>query len=53
MLEGGMKWHKNLEPVHLIKRYYGEKLAFVIMFLLHYQALLVIPSLIGCCLFAY
>jgi len=46
-------WCKYLDPIHMVKRYYGEKFAFYFMFFVHYQALLWVPAIIGMCLFGY
>ena len=36
-----------MQPVNMIKNYYGEKHAFEISFLLHYECWLMVPAVIG------
>ena len=38
---------KHLEPIHLLRRYYGEKFAFFYLFFFHYIAYLTIPAVIS------
>lgn len=38
---------KYMEPLNMIKNYYGEKYAFEYAFLMHYQAWLLFPSIVG------
>ena len=38
---------KYMEPLNILKNYYGEKYTFEFTFLLHYQAWLMIPGFIG------
>ena len=38
---------KHMEPIHFLKRYYGEKFAFSYLFFNHYMAYLCIPALGG------
>ena len=45
-------WYKYAEPIHLIKKYYGERFAFQFMFFIHYQAFLALPAFVGALLFA-
>lgn len=42
-----------MQPLNMLKSYYGEKYAFEFAYLLHYQAWLIIPSIIGIILFGY
>jgi len=42
MLTGN--YDKYMEPLNLIKNYYGEKYAYQIIFHIHYMAWLIIPS---------
>ena len=42
-----------MEPLNLIKNYYGEKYAFEFAFIIHYQAWLFIPSILGVLLTIY
>ena len=44
-LFGGFE--KHLEPLNIIKNYYGERYAFEYVYLLHYQAWLIIPGVLG------
>ena len=44
---------KYFQPVNMIKNYYGEKFAFEYAFLIHYEAWLIVPSVIGILLFFY
>jgi hypothetical protein len=41
------RYPKYFQPLNIIKSYYGEKYAFEYAFLLHYQAYLLFPSLVG------
>ena len=41
------RWVKYIQPLNMIKNYYGEKFAFQFAFLLHYECWLVIPSIGG------
>jgi len=45
MLTGG--YDKYMEPINMIKNYYGEKYAYQIVFHIHYMAWLMIPSLLS------
>ena len=36
LLEGSKKWFKYLEPIQIIKRYYGEKFAFFYLYFIHF-----------------
>jgi hypothetical protein len=38
---------KYMQPMNMMKNYYGEKYAFEYCFLLHYVAWLMIPSALG------
>lgn len=40
-------FEKYFEPINLLKNYYGEKYAFEYVYLLHYQAWLFIPGIMG------
>lgn len=40
-----------MEPIHLVKKYYGERFAFYFAYFVHYQALLVVPAFLGVLLF--
>lgn len=44
---------KHFQPINQMKNYYGEKYAFEFAYLLHYQAWLSIPSVVGLMLFFY
>ena len=46
-------YSKFMQPLNMLKNYYGEKYAFEFAYLLHYQAWLIIPSLTGLVLFGY
>lgn len=46
-------WKKYSEPLHMIKKYYGEKMAFYVAFLLNYTAHLFVPAFLGIDLFVY
>lgn len=46
-------WEKYMEPVNMIRNYYGESYAFEYAFLIHYQGWLQIPTLLGLILFIY
>lgn len=41
-------FEKYMQPMNMIKNYYGEKYAFEYCFLLHYVAWLAVPSFVGC-----
>ena len=49
----GRDYISPFQPINMIKNYYGEKYAFTYAFLLHYQAWLIIPSVLGVLLFFY
>lgn len=40
-------YYKYIEPINMIKNYYGEKYAFEFAFLVHYSAWLLIPGFLG------
>ena len=42
-----------MQPINIIKLYFGEKYAFEYAFLIHYQSWLCIPSLFGLILYFY
>mmetsp|Transcript_28020 Transcript_28020/g.42372 ORF Transcript_28020/g.42372 Transcript_28020/m.42372 type:complete len:133 (-) Transcript_28020:1885-2283(-) len=46
-------YKKYMYPLNAMKNYYGEKYAFEYAFLLHYQAWLYIPAILGIALFGY
>ena len=46
-------WRKYMEPLNMIKNYYGENYAFEYAFLTHYQAWLQIPAFVGMIIFFY
>lgn len=47
------KWRRYAQPIHLIKKYYGERFAFYFTFFLTYNAWLQLPALIGLTIFGY
>ena len=47
------KWSKYIQPIHLLKKYYGEKFAFYFIYFVHYQGQLIVPSIVGVILFSY
>ena len=47
------KFHKYFQPVNMVKNYFGEKVAFEYAFLIHYEAWLFLPSVLGILLFFY
>ena len=49
----GGNWSAYIQPIHLLKKYYGEKFAFYFVYFMHYQGQLILPSLLGLCLFTY
>jgi hypothetical protein len=46
-------WKKYLQPIHLIKKYYGEEFAFYFFFFLNYTRSLLIPTIGGIALSIY
>jgi len=36
LFDGSMVWFKYLEPIQIIKRYYGEKFAFFYLYFIHF-----------------
>jgi len=46
-------WYKYCEPIHLLKKYYGERFAFYFLFFSTYQSWLFYPSFFGLVLFCY
>lgn len=44
----GPSWYKKFTAINFVKSYYGEKYAFELAFLVHYQAWLQIPAALGC-----
>lgn len=44
---------KYFQPVNMVKNYFGEKFAFEYAFLIHYEAWLIVPSVLGILLFFY
>jgi hypothetical protein len=45
MLTGN--YYKYMEPINMIKNYYGEKYAYQVVFHIHYMAWLIIPSILS------
>ena len=43
----GPSWYKKFTAINFVKSYYGEKYAFELAFLVHYQAWLQIPAFFG------
>ena len=43
----------HFTAINYMKKYYGEKIAFEFAFLIHYQAWLIIPTILGIILFIY
>ena len=50
MLTGN--YYKYMEPINMIKNYYGEKYAYLVAFHIHYMAWLIIPSVLSIVVFA-
>ena len=50
---GNSNWLKYLEPIHLIKKYYGERFGFQFLYFINYQAMLFWPAFFGLVLFVY
>lgn len=46
-------YSKYVQPLNMVKNYYGEKVAFEYAFLLHYQSWLIYASIAGMCLVCY
>lgn len=46
-------WLRFAQPIHLVKKYYGERFAFYFMFFLTYQAWLFLPAIAGLAIFGY
>lgn len=44
---------KHMEPLNMVKNYYGENYAFEYAFLIHYQAWLQIPTFVGIIIFFF
>lgn len=42
-----MNWIKLIQPINYIKRYSGERFAFYFMYFINFQALLIVPGLLG------
>lgn len=49
----GNNWRQYSEPINLIANYYGEKQAMYFAFLIHHTGWVIIPSVLGVCLFIY
>jgi hypothetical protein len=52
-LQGEQEFVKYFQPVNMVKNYFGEKFAFEYAFLIHYEAWLIVPSVLGLLLFFY
>ena len=37
----------QMEPIHLVKKYYGERFAFYFAYFVHYKSLLLVPSVLA------
>lgn len=46
-------FHEHFIAINYMKMYYGEKIAFEFAFLIHYQAWLLIPTVMGVILTLY
>lgn len=46
-------WYKYCEPIHLVKKYYGERFAFYFLYFSTYQAFVRVPAFFGLVLFVY
>ena len=46
-------FHEHFVAINYMKMYYGEKIAFEFAFLMHYQAWLLIPTVMGVILTIY
>ena len=46
-------WYKYCEPIHLVKKYYGERFSFYFLYFSTYQAFLRLPAFFGLILFVY
>jgi len=49
----GSRDTKNIEPIHFMRRYYGEKFAILYLFFNHYVAYLTIPAIAGIVMFMF
>lgn len=46
-------WYKYCEPIHLLKKYYGERFSFYYLYFSTFQTFLKIPAFFGLVLFIY
>lgn len=50
---GRPSWYRHFTAINFVKSYFGEKYAFELAFLVHYQAWLQIPAVLGFLLTLY
>ena len=48
-----MGWEENMQPLNVIKDYYGAKFAFYFAWLVHYTGMLLWPAIMGIIIFVY